>query len=89
MFPLDVLANGGFAQDRRRVPIVGILCKKYCQVCRIIEPSLNIPGDCTYCLSQLTKHADLFGFSQTFEIILTLEGITPETGNTIQVDPLN
>ena len=23
--------------------------------------------------------------SQTFEIILTLEGITPETGNTIQV----
>ena len=27
--------------------------------------------------------------SQTFEIILTLEGITPETGNTIQVDPFN
>ena len=46
MFPLDVLAHGGFAQDRRRVPIVGVLCKKYCQVCRIIEPSLNIPGNC-------------------------------------------
>ena len=46
MFPLDVLANGGFAQDRRRVPIVGVLCKKYCQVCRIIEPSVNIPANC-------------------------------------------
>ena len=37
----------------------------------------------------IDQNADLFGFSQTFEIILTLEGITPETGNTIQVDPLN
>ena len=46
MFPLDVLANGGFAQDRRRVPIVGVLCEKYRQVRRIIEPSLNSPGDC-------------------------------------------
>ena len=27
-----------------------------------------------------------FVLSQTFEIILTLEGITPETGNTIQVN---
>ena len=30
-----------------------------------------------------------FVLSQTFEIILTLEGITPETGNTIQVGTLN
>ena len=31
------------------------------------------------------KFFDIFHLSQTFEIILTLEGITPETGNTIQV----